>query len=895
MPISTRLLPRHTVRSDHGDTGSKGLARLHAVAAAALLCTSMLQISDAHALALGRMIVQSPLGEPLRAEVEVLEITSEESDNLKVGLGPLAAFKAAGMEFNSALVDLRVSLERRANGSAFLRLTGNRPVNEPFMDMVLEASWKSGRVARDYTLLFDPPKLRQPSPAPLAAAVEAQPAAASAPVTSSEKPPAPVAVAAPAPVQAPVAKPATAPAPVQAPASKPAVAAVPTSARNDRLRVQRGDTAGGIALENLPANVSLDQMLVAMLRANPRAFIKGNVNRVKAGAVLTLPDENTAAAVSAGEASQIISAQSRDFNEFRRRLANQAPQAPAATAEREATGQIQAEVKEQKPAVETQDKLTISKGAAAAGQATAEDKIAKERAAKEAADRTAELTRNIEELSKVGKETVAAGSTAPTATAPAETPQATVATVTAETTAVAAPEEQKPEGTTAVEAPAAQPAPAAEVAPAPPPAPAVAAPQEEPSFLNRLLENPLVMPVAGGLLALLAGLGIYGLSRRKKATGVDSSFLESRLQPDSFFGSSGGQRIDTSEAAASGSSMVYSPSQLDAAGDVDPVAEADVYLAYGRDLQAEEILKEAMRSTPTRVAIHNKLLEIYAKRRDAKAFEVVATEAFGLTQGEGSEWEHACELGKELDPTNPLYQPGGRPAEKPGAPAGSAGAAAFGVSTLTQNTKPGSDPSVPPDLDFDLDLDLDQPSQPADISIGGSPLSGLDDLDQTDALTSSPVPESVGATAANSEPMAFDLDFPSEPMPLASQASPDSDDAESTPSTFDEAEVIPDFDLMSKAEASPSAAAELAGKVDSDDLMSFDLNDIKLDLSDEESPTTEAGALSDENPLETKLSLAEEFRAIGDLEGARSLAEEVMAEAKGALKSKVSAFLADLA
>ncbi len=176
------------------------------------------------------------------------------------------------------------------------------------------------------------------------------------------------------------------------------------------------------------------------------------------------------------------------------------------------------------------------------------------------------------------------------------------------------------------------------------------------------------MPVAGGLLALLAGLGIYGLSRRKKAAGVDSSFLESRLQPDSFFGSSGGQRIDTNEAAASGSSMVYSPSQLDAAGDVDPVAEADVYLAYGRDLQAEEILKEAMRSTPTRVAIHNKLLEIYAKRRDAKAFEVVATEAFGLTQGEGSEWEHACELGKELDPTNPLYQPGGRPPKRQACP-----------------------------------------------------------------------------------------------------------------------------------------------------------------------------------------------------------------------------------
>ena len=896
MPISTRHLPLPTAHSNHGDKGSKGLARFHAVAAAAVLCAGMLHITDAQALALGRMIVQSPLGEPLRAEVEVLEITSEESADLQVGLGNLAAFKASGMEFNAALVDLRVSLERRANGSTFLRLTGSRPVNEPFMDMVLEAKWKSGRVARDYTLLFDPPKLRQATPAaPLAAAVDTAPVAA--PTTSAPTNPA-VAAAPVVPT-----KPVTAAAPAQVPAARPAAAApapaAPSpSARNDRLRVERGDTAGRIALENLPANISLDQMLVAMLRTNPRAFIQGNVNRIKAGAVLTLPDENAAASVSAGEARQIISAQSRDFNEFRRRLASRVPEAPAATAEREATGQIQAEVTEQKPAAAAQDKLTVSKGATAAA---AEEKIAQERAAKEAADRTAELTRNIEELAQVGKATVtASGAAAPAeAPSPADDTQVAAATVTAETpTTPGAQAENKPEESAAVETPAVQPAPAVE-APAAAPAPAPVVPvQEEGSFIDGLLQHPLLMPVAGGLLALLAGLGVYGLSRRKKAAGVDSSFLESRLQPDSFFGSSGGQRIDTNEAAASGSSMVYSPSQLDAAGDVDPVAEADVYLAYGRDLQAEEILKEAMRSTPTRVAIHNKLLEIYAKRRDAKAFEVVATEAFGLTQGEGSEWEHACELGKELDPTNPLYQPGGRPAEKAGMPIGSgAAAAAFGASTLAQNTKPGSNPTQPPDLDFDLDLDLDQPSQPADIAIDGSPLSGLDDLDQTDALTSAPAPESLmSASAPNSEPMAFDLDFPSEPMPLSSAESEEPGEAPgaSVPSTFDEAEVIPDFDMPSATGAAQTAAAEVADKADPD-LMSFDLNDIKLDLSDEQGPTTEAGSLSDENPLETKLSLAEEFRAIGDLEGARSLAEEVMAEATGALKTKVSAFLADLA
>ena len=902
MPISIRHTPKNTARSPLGDPGPRGLVRLHAVAAAALLCTGLFQISDAQAMALGRMIVQSPLGAPLRAEVEVLEISKEESESLKVGLGSAEAFKAAGMEINAALADVKVTLQRRANGRAFLQLSGSRPVNEPFMDMVLEANWKAGRVTRDYTLLFDPPSLRATAPAPITPIVIPAPAAAAAPAPNapmvrSEPAAAPV-VADTAPATAPPKAPL---APVRS-AAAPSPAASPAEARNDRVRVKRGDTAGTIAANNLPASVSLDQMLVAMLRANPQAFIKGNVNRIKAGSVLTLPDADTATALATGEARQIISAQSRDFNEFRRRLADRVPQAPAATAEREAKGQIQAEVKEEKPAAATQDKLTVSKGAAP-GQSAAEDKIAKEKQAQATSSRTAELARNIEELSKVGK-TTATAPAAPVPTAATPAPEATKAPAAA-VAAVPTPEAAPAAAPVAAEVAPVAPIPAPVVAPVPVPAPLPATTTAvEPSLIDQLRESPLLMPVAGGLLALLAGLGIYGFSRRKKTSGVDSSFLESRLQPDSFFGTSGGQRIDTSEAAASGSSMVYSPSQLDAAGDVDPVAEADVYLAYGRDLQAEEILKEAMRSTPTRVAIHNKLLEIYAKRRDAKGFEVVATEAYGLTQGEGAEWEHACGLGKELDPTNPLYQPGGQPPVKPGIGDAALAAGAtlpFGSNTLTQHTKPGDNPTVPPDIDFDLDLDLDQPSQPGDLMIGDSPLSGLDDLNLTDALTSAPVsaPTPLNA-AANSEPMGFDLDFPSEPMPLAPSsdvsASLEKADA-AAPALFDTDEVMPDFDLISDSGDKPAsvpAVTQVADKVEAD-LMAFDLNDIKLDLSDEQSPTTEAGSLSDENPLETKLSLAEEFRAIGDMEGARSLAEEVLAEATGALKTKVTAFLADLA
>jgi hypothetical protein len=103
-------------------------------------------------------------------------------------------------------------------------------------------------------------------------------------------------------------------------------------------------------------------------------------------------------------------------------------------------------------------------------------------------------------------------------------------------------------------------------------------------------------------------------------------------------------------------SMSYSQSQLDAIGDVDPVAEADVEMAYGRDLQAEEILKEAIRGNPDRLATRTKLLEVYAKRRDTEGFEHLATQLYSLTNGDGEDWLKAQELGQQIDPENPLYR-----------------------------------------------------------------------------------------------------------------------------------------------------------------------------------------------------------------------------------------------
>lgn len=879
MPSTPRQTPIRPTTVTREKSRSGGTNRLHAVAAAVVLCTSLVPSGDALALALGRIVVQSALGEPLRAEIEVPEISAEEASSLRVSLATPAAFRAAGMDFNQALGSAQLTLERRPDGRAFLRLTSARPVNEPFVDLMVEANWASGRIVRDYTLLIDPPKTRAAAP------VAPVPAAAA---TQAVRPPA---AAAPQPLP---------PAATRAPAAQRPAATAPTPpARPTQLRVRAGDTAGRIADANRPAHVSLDQMLVAMLRANPSAFIGDNVNRIKAGAVIDLPAETAAAEVPAGEARQIIAAQSRDFDEFRRRLAGRVPATAVDTAGREAAGRVQAEVQEQQAAPPAQDKLTLSKGAVP-GAGAAEDKIAQERQAKEAATRVAELSRNVEELAKLGASPATAAPGAPAPAAPEG--EAPGAAVTAPAALPAAPEAAA--DTPALsEAPAtspetASPPPAVEPAPAPP---VVSAPEpivDEPSLLDQLQESPLLLPAAGGLLALLAAFGLYRMRQRRKGPTVDSSFLESRLQPDSFFGSSGGQRIDTADAAASGSSMVYSPSQLDAAGDVDPVAEADVYLAYGRDLQAEEILKEAMRSAPLRVAIHSKLLEIYAKRRDAKAFEVVATEAYSLTQGLGPEWDHACELGRELDPDNPLYQPGGAPAEKAVALSAAGGALTqpFGISTLSIGGS-GQDSGAGPHLDLDLSIDdsADPFSAPsADM------MSALDDLGSTDALTHTP---EIDLAALESRPMDFDLDFPSEPAPLLKDApeSLTSGALDTDQPMFDLSDSLSGLNFDAPQEFALPAAAEApvdpvlsAPETEPADLMPFDLSDAKLDLDKAGSPADMGGALAEENPLDTKLALAEEFRAIGDLEGARSLAEEVLAEASGALKTKASTFLADL-
>ena len=866
--------------------------RLHALACAVAVAAG-LHVSDAWALALGRLSVQSALGEPLRAEIDVPSLTESEASSLQVGIANADAFRAAGMDMNAVLGEVQVRLQRRADGRAVLTLQSSRPISEPFLDLIIEANWSSGRLVRGYTMLFDPPALRAaPAPAPLLPGTAAAPAPAPAPATR----PLPPAVAPAAPAARAESSPAPAPAPRQ-PAARPAPApAADTDSR--QVTVQRGDTAGRIAAVHKSPTVSLDQMLLALLRNNPQAFIGNNVNRMRAGAVLNLPGENDAASIDAGEARRTIAAQARDFNEFRRRLAEAAPAQRTEAASRESAGRVQTEVQDQRAPAPSTDRLTLSQGSG--GRPGTEDQIARNRAGQEASQRTAELSRNIEELSKLSQaQTAPAGSPAPApgAATPAPSP------VPPSTPTVVAPTPAPtPAPAPAPAAPAPAPAPAAPTpAPAAPATPAAAG-ETGSNLVEDLMANPLALPAAGGLAALLGVLALLRL-RRKKATeaGAPAAGDDSNLQNDSFFNASGGQQVDTAEAEAGGpvSSMMYSPSQLDAAGDVDPVAEADVYLAYGRDLQAEEILKEAARLHPERIAIHHKLLEIYAKRQDKAAMEASASEIYTLTGGEGDEWDHACRVALPVDPDNPLYQGRGPDAAEAGTPA-VASAAVAAVAAVAASPVAAAPAGVDLDLDFS---ELPPEATPTDPL----PLETPDDTPVFEAPNvpqAEPEPEPVAAAPAQDD---FSVDFDLDLDSGAPAAAPAEAAAPETPSepTLEE-DNGPDSELgfeldLGDAPAQAAEATELSmdefnaettqplkPAESSASALDFDLDGLSLEL---DSPAAEPG---ETDPLETKLSLAAEFQAIGDTEGARALAEEVRDEAGGALRERAQAFLSQL-
>ncbi len=917
--------------------------------AAAVSVLSALPVSG-WALGLGKLNVQSALGEALRAEIDVSSLTPEESATLQVKVATPETYRAAGVDFNAVLSSAQITLQRRPDGRPYLRIASDRSVQEPFVDVILDLNWASGRLVREYTLLFDPPSVRQAAQAALAPTspvMDAPSDAAGGNTTQTGKQAvarAPSATEASAPVRnrapkAPVKPAAAASSAEPAASTDTSVASAPAgngSSNGDAhsVRVKPGESLSLIAQRQVAEGVSLDQMLVGLYRNNPQAFQGNNMNRLKAGAVLNVPTAEETQKVSQPEARQIIVAQSADFAAYRQQLAGVVTAAPTEQPERQAKGKVEAEVQDRKQAANpVPDKLTLSKGGMSSGSPSGvEDRVAKARAKEDSSARVAELSKNLDDLRKLKDKAAQASAPAKAvapvpAPAPAPTPAPAPVPAPAPAPAPVAPSMPAPasvaapasaalaeamasaastpsEGAATVvaneaSAPAAEPSrpvPAVTAPVAPPPAPE----NSEPGFLESL--NPMLLAAGGAGVALLAGAAMFVRSRRRADTG-ETSFLESRLQPDSFFGASGGQRVDTRDATGGPSSMSYSLSQLDAIGDVDPVAEADVYLAYGRDLQAEEILKEALRSTPDRLAIRSKLLEVYAKRRDTKGFELLASQLYNLTQGQGEDWAKAQELGLSIDPENPMYQEGGQPSSMPLSidPASDM----LGASTIPHSVMPAPsmlDTVVPPLPEaalarggVDLDLDISAPAPLGAVSDSVSPNTTPADLPSLrlpefgEDLPAAPTVAAAAAAARAVDmlPSLDDLDKDVSPAAPAAGAS-----KSTAPGLdFDLESVLPALDPV-PAPASSGATASAP---------SFNLDDLNLDLDAGSTAATEAAdsqqGLSElsADPMARKLDLADEFRQIGDADGARELLQEVIDNATDpALRSKAQTMLGSL-
>jgi len=605
------------------------------------------------------------------------------------------AFKQAGLDYGTTLLGIQFTIDKRSNGQSIIKLSSDKPINDPFVDMLLELNWPSGRLVREYTFLLDPPEVAAKAAALAAPAVARPLAETRGPSSLGDKP---------------LAK---------------REAAKPPAEGGDRHEVKRGDTLRKIASEVKPEGVSLDQMLVGLFRANQEAFDGGNMNRLKAGKILTVPEQSALEAVSEGEAKKIVVAQSSDWNAYRRKLAGVAAQAQAKeeAGKQESAGKITAKVEDKAAAAaEPKDQVKVSRTEAAAGKPgpatkrSEEDLIAKEKALKDANDRLASLEKNVAELQKLVElknqnlaelQKQAAAKAAPPvevpkpemkkpeaepkpqALAPAPAPVVEPAPVKPEAApaaapviaekpaekpveageakpaepAVAKPEEPKPMPAPDDEMPKPKPKPKPKPAVPPPP------PPEEPGFIEELLSDPTMLAGGAGILALLAGYFVYKRRRQNQGerpltTSNTLSQQSGGLTANSVFRSTGGQSVDTSHTPAQTDFSQAGPGSIDT-DEVDPVAEADVYMAYGRDAQAEEILLEAKQKDSKRYAIHLKLLEIYANRKSLKQFESLATELYSETGGVGAEWEKAAAMGLKLDPQNPLYGGAGQPALQP--------------------------------------------------------------------------------------------------------------------------------------------------------------------------------------------------------------------------------------
>ncbi|PXX45633.1 FimV/HubP family polar landmark protein [Aquitalea magnusonii] len=605
------------------------------------------------------------------------------------------------------------------------------------------------------------------------------------------------------------------------------------------LQTRAGSTLRGMAAKAVPPGATLEQTMAALVQANPHAFSDGNPNTLKSGVTLKIPPAAKIKSLSAARVNAILH-----------------PDGAAAEAKSPAHGQGEDVLKvlpPDAPASQSSAKLSVLE----------QQVSAREQSLKDAEARISALEQQLKAMQS-GK---------PQASQPQAEPLAA-----ASSPATAAPP-QPASMPLAEAAPAAKPAVVHKpLAPPPPP------PPPEPSLLDRLIDN---LPLVGGGVAGVGLLGLLGalIARRRKA-GTATSLQLSTQTNNAVLGRnavgsgphtvSGGHSFMTNFTQASG--------DIDAA-EVDPVAEAEVYMAYGRDAQAEEILKDALAKDPSRQEVRQKLLELYAARPDAANFEKLAREFHATTDGKGQAWARVAAMGLGIDPTNALYQ-------------------------LPEDAAPVESPAAVDDGIIDLDRELfgDLQAEPAQAPATLEPEPAADplraalfeeeapaaepalaeanmlDFDLDAELAAAPLAEPV-ATPSPAEPAAaesnlldfdFNLDGLAAEMAADNHGQPETGTLElpaSAASTDGFESLYEDMVAATPAAAPAASAAAVAAP------------------AAEPAPVVAEGMTLLDDPLSTKLDLAKVYLDMGDRDGAREVLQDLVGEAHGSLKEEAQALL----
>ncbi len=630
-----------------------------------VLCTP-LQI---WALGLGDIRLDSALNQPLRAEIELVSATPEEVGDLTVGLASADAFASYGLDRPSYLFDLRFNLERR-DGRFYVNVTSVQPMKEPFVTVLVEAVWPRGRLLREYTVFLDPPVFVE------AAEPAAPVAAPRAGAQQSDR-------GGSFQRQQPTSQP-TNRAPSQsrqAPASG-----------GDQYRVQRSETLWAIADRFRPGDVTVNQMMIALYRNNPAAF-DGNINYLKAGALLSVPSRDDALFYGNQEADSQVAAQNNQWRQNRGQAAS--TQQPPARLE----------------LVPPEDGATAS----GSGDGAADDSAVADLEA-----RIADLERQLEEeraenerlinlqsdsLANV-QDSVSDSEEAVTDDLEA-TDGITEAVDTEETsdqTPVASVTDSPDPTETTVE-------PEETVTTTPPPV--ISTP--EPSLLTKVIDFVkgiwvylLMGVVALGLLAVFmlrkgnadndeswdtgewdeqsevaadeyeptesqpppdfdkddAFVVVEGEKSGEVADPTQEFAVDERLFEDTGTFTPGELEIEKAEQAkADGGETAEYPFEDTMIGhdalqldESDPLAEADFHMAYGLYDQAADLVSSAAEKAPERQDLKMKLLEIFFVWGNKEKFlEGAKSLKESLGPGAGGEWDKIVIMGKQLCPDEAMF------------------------------------------------------------------------------------------------------------------------------------------------------------------------------------------------------------------------------------------------